>query len=73
MVERSLQLPEPSEAGFSFYNVRLIIAIDQLVGLDCFPEEFYNKIDFKQFRPLAIAMVIELFYQKQLQDKYKIV
>jgi len=50
-----------------------MIAVDLMIGLDKLSEEYLRRIHFKAFRPITLAMALELLYGKQLQDKYKLV
>jgi hypothetical protein len=61
------------DSGYSIYNLKLLLAVDQLIGLESFGEEVYRAIDFKKFRPLMLAMAIELFYGRQLQHRFGLV
>jgi hypothetical protein len=53
--------------------LKFLIAIDTLVGLQHFDEHLFRRINFKKFRPVNIAMAIELFYQRDLHKKYPFV
>ena len=51
----------------------MLIALDALIGLHHFQEEDLRKINYNKFRPISLVMVIELFYQRKLQHKMKLV
>jgi hypothetical protein len=69
-VRRAFELEERQDSGYTFYNLKLLILIHELVGLDHYSEALYRRIDFTKFKPLAIAMVLELFYEKKLEAAY---
>ena len=53
----------------SYFNMRFLIVVDQLIGLGQFSEEELRGLHFQKFRPILLAMVIELFYKNKLQGK----
>jgi hypothetical protein len=57
-VRRAFEIQEKEDSGYPYYNLKLLILISELIGLETYPEELYRKIDFKKFKPLTIAMVL---------------
>lgn len=58
LIRRAYELPEANDSGASFFNLKLLILTNEFLGLDHFPDEFYQAIDFRKFKPLTLAMVL---------------
>lgn len=58
LIRRAYELPEGNDSGANFFNLKLLILTNQFLGLDHFPDEFYQAIDFRKFKPLTLAMVL---------------
>lgn len=58
VTRRALAIPEPADANMAAFNLKLLIAIDALVGLHHFEESLLRQIRFESFRPLSLAIVI---------------
>lgn len=70
LIRRAYELPESNDSGANFYNLKLLILTNEFLGLQHFPNDFYQTIDFRKFKPLTLAMVLELFYERGLQQSY---
>ena len=58
LIRRAYELPEGNDSGANFYNLKLLILTNELLGLQHFPNDFYQAIDFRKFKPLTLAMVL---------------
>ena len=52
----------PTDNDISYFQIKFLIAVDALVGLDNFSEKELRQLNYSKLRPLQLAMVLELFY-----------
>ena len=72
LAKKGFELLKKKQEKKSFFVIKFLIAVEELVGLDKFTDEDYSCIFFEGFKPLFVVFLLELFWKNNLQDKYVI-